>query len=207
MRRGTESTSCGLCQPCQPQELVRAAADSARLAFRPQPTSRALKSGVGMRLLTRTTRSVAPTEAGSRLIARVAPALASCRLPSVEVSTMRRHAAACCGSMGRASPLSMCWRRYWARSTTAPDIVFDVVTQDAITDVVAAGSTRHPLGEKSKEHGGHPDRRHAGDGAGAVPAYFARHGVPQQRRVICRSNRCIRHSPAHQRPPVPVGVR
>src|SRR5579859_1964579 len=37
---------------------------------------RRLESKLGVRLLNRTTRSVAPTEAGSRLIERLAPALA-----------------------------------------------------------------------------------------------------------------------------------
>src|ERR1700733_1724518 len=38
-------------------------------------TLRALEATLGLRLLTRTTRSVAPTEAGDRLLRAIAPAL------------------------------------------------------------------------------------------------------------------------------------
>ena len=49
-------------------------------------TVRRLETGLGVRLLNRTTRSVAPTEAGARLLERLGPALgevsaASCRAP------------------------------------------------------------------------------------------------------------------------------
>src|SRR5213596_3571439 len=50
-----------------------------RLGVSPSAMShaiRGLEEGIGVRLLSRTTRSVAPTEAGEQLLARLRPALA-----------------------------------------------------------------------------------------------------------------------------------
>ncbi|MDO5626549.1 MAG: LysR family transcriptional regulator, partial [Pseudomonadota bacterium] len=57
-------------------------AAATRLGVTPSALShslRALESRLGLRLLNRTTRSVAPTEAGARLLATLSPALADIR--------------------------------------------------------------------------------------------------------------------------------
>jgi DNA-binding transcriptional LysR family regulator len=51
-------------------------------------TIRSLEEGMGVRLLTRTTRSVSPTEAGERLIQRVAPRLQEIEAEIAAVSEM-----------------------------------------------------------------------------------------------------------------------
>lgn len=52
-------------------------------------TMNALEEALGIRLLNRTTRSVAPTEAGQRLLDRLAPALSDIRLAIAEVDELR----------------------------------------------------------------------------------------------------------------------
>jgi DNA-binding transcriptional LysR family regulator len=50
---------------------------------------RRLEADLGVRLLNRTTRSVTPTEAGERLLARLTPALADVALALDEVNAFR----------------------------------------------------------------------------------------------------------------------
>ena len=57
------------------QSFTRAAAQLGVSQSALSHTIRALKSRLGLRLLTRTTRSVAPTEAGERLLRTVGPRL------------------------------------------------------------------------------------------------------------------------------------
>ncbi|WP_426129003.1 LysR family transcriptional regulator [Pararhizobium sp. PWRC1-1] len=52
-------------------------------------TINALEQSLGIRLLNRTTRSVSPTEAGQRLLDRLAPALGDIRLAITEVDELR----------------------------------------------------------------------------------------------------------------------
>ena len=52
-------------------------------------TMNALEETLGIRLLNRTTRSVSPTEAGQRLLERLAPALSDIRLAIAEVDELR----------------------------------------------------------------------------------------------------------------------
>lgn len=52
-------------------------------------TINSLEEALGIRLLNRTTRSVSPTEAGQRLLDRLAPALADIRLAIAEVDELR----------------------------------------------------------------------------------------------------------------------
>src|SRR5438552_16020615 len=62
-----------------------------RLGVTPSAMShaiRGLEEGIGVRLLTRTTRSVAPTEAGKQLLARLRPALADIREALDQISGM-----------------------------------------------------------------------------------------------------------------------
>lgn len=53
---------------------------------------RALETRLGVRLLTRTTRSVSPTEAGERLVQSVAPRLAEIQAEIAAVSEMSEKA-------------------------------------------------------------------------------------------------------------------
>src|SRR5260221_1024110 len=70
--------------------FARAAADLGMSASALSQTIRQLEARLGVRLLNRTTRSVAPTAAGERLYARLAPTLP-------ELDDAGTHTAACAG--------------------------------------------------------------------------------------------------------------
>jgi DNA-binding transcriptional LysR family regulator len=69
-----------------------------RLGVSPSAMShaiRGLEENVGVRLLSRTTRSVAPTEAGERLLARLRPGLADIQEALDQISELRDKPAGC----------------------------------------------------------------------------------------------------------------
>src|SRR4249919_3075705 len=90
---------------------------------------RGLEEQIGVRLLARTTRSVAPTEAGEQLIVRLGPALGDIRGALDQVSGLRDKPAGrvrlvvspLAGTMVLAPKLGQFAREY-------PDVVLDVTT-------------------------------------------------------------------------------
>jgi len=73
-----------------------------RLAVSPSAMShaiRGLEETLGVRLLTRTTRSVAPAEAGEQLLARLRPALTDVRDALDQLSGLRDKAAGSCPAL------------------------------------------------------------------------------------------------------------
>lgn len=67
-----------------------------RLGISPSAIShamRTLEEGIGVRLLSRTTRSVSPTDAGQRLFARLRPALTDIEEALDQVARLRRKPA------------------------------------------------------------------------------------------------------------------
>ncbi|KQP96310.1 LysR family transcriptional regulator [Methylobacterium sp. Leaf117] len=101
---------------------------------------RGLETRMGLRLLHRTTRSVAPTEAGAALLARIAPALAEI---AEAVGAAGAFRATLGGALRINAPRSACRfvlmplvARYLARY---PAVRVEVVADDAMTDVVAGG--------------------------------------------------------------------
>ncbi len=114
-----------------------------RLGVSPSAVSHALRGleeRLGVRLLARTTRSVAPTEAGEQLLARLRPALAEVRDALGEISGLRDTPA------GR---IHLLMPRFAVESVLAPklarfareypDVVLDVTTDDSRIDIVAGG--------------------------------------------------------------------
>ena len=114
-----------------------------RLGVSPSAVShsmRALEERLGVRLLARTTRSVAPTEAGEQLLARIRPALAEVRDALGQITGLRETPA------GR---IRLLMPRFGVESVLAPklaqfareypDILLDVTTDDSRMDIVAGG--------------------------------------------------------------------
>src|SRR5207247_2000586 len=99
-----------------------------------------LEERIGVRLLSRTTRSVAPTDAGEQLIARLGPALLDIEGALGDVSGLRDRPAGrvrlvvspLAAMMVLAPKLGQFARDY-------PDVVLDVTTDEARVDLVAAG--------------------------------------------------------------------
>ena len=101
---------------------------------------RALEARLGLRLLHRTTRSVAPTEAGQQLLATLAPALAHVR---DAVAAVREQAATPAGTLRLTLPhvaARTALAPVLARLQAAhPRIAVELVCSDTLVDIVQDG--------------------------------------------------------------------
>jgi DNA-binding transcriptional LysR family regulator len=118
-------------------------AAAARLGVTPSALShtvRQLEERLGVRLLNRTTRSVAPTDAGRRLLQRLRPAMDQIAGALDDLNgersrpfgRLRIYATHLAG----AAVLAPVWARFLA---TYPDVHLEVALDDAATDIVARG--------------------------------------------------------------------
>ena len=114
-----------------------------RLGVSPSALShaiRGLEERMGVRLLARTTRSVAPTEAGVQLFTRVRPALGDIRQALDEVSGLRdRPAGHVRLLLPRSAAMIALVPKLAKLARDYPDVVLDVTTGDSRVDLVAAG--------------------------------------------------------------------
>jgi len=99
-----------------------------------------LESRLGVRLLNRTTRSVAPTEAGARLLDRLGPALGEVEAALDVVNGFRDRSA---GTLRLNVPVSAA-RLVLPRIVPPflaayPDIRLEVIAEDSFVDMLAAG--------------------------------------------------------------------
>lgn len=142
---------------------------------------RGLEERLGVSLFHRTTRSVSLTDAGQRLLERLQPALRDVAGALEEMNDFRSTPTGTLRiNIPRvASPLVIApmMRRFLA---TYPDIHLEIIEQDAMVDIVAAGfdagirfEDTVPEGMVGVRIGG--PRRFAVVGS---PDYFQRHGIP-----------------------------
>ena len=114
-----------------------------RLGVSPSAMShavRGLEEDIGVRLLSRTTRSVAPTEAGEQLLARLRPALTDVQDALAQLSGLRDKPAGrvrllvprLAGTTVLGPKLAKFTRDY-------PDVVLDITADDSRMDIVAGG--------------------------------------------------------------------
>ena len=140
-----------------------------------------LEAKLGLRLLTRTTRSVAPTQAGDRLLASLRPALDAIDSSIASLTEMRDRPAGTIRitTSGHAAH-TLLWPAVDRLTAEHPDIKVELSIESGFTDIVAerfdAGIR---LGERLEQDmvamrvG--PRLRMATVGS---PAYFARRGQP-----------------------------
>jgi DNA-binding transcriptional LysR family regulator len=156
---------------------------------------RRLEARLGVRLLNRTTRSVAPTEAGLRVLERLTPALAEVEAALDVVNAFRDRPA---GTLrlnvpsgvahGVLPPILAAFLQAY------PEIRVELVVEDRFVDVLAAGC----------DAGVRYDERLEQDmiavpigprvqcfATAAAPAYLAAHGAPQHPRDLL-VHRCLR---------------
>ena len=122
------------------QSFTRAAVRLGRSGSAVSQAMRVLEERLGVKLLNRTTRSVATTEAGERLLRRLRPALNDIEAGIEELGDYRdrprgrvRITAHRNAAHHRILPkLSQLRRDY-------PDIVVELAVEDGLTDIVAAG--------------------------------------------------------------------
>ncbi|MBI0532014.1 LysR family transcriptional regulator [Sphingomonas sp. TX0522] len=182
MRRGDLDDLAAFASVARHRSFTRAAAE---LGLSPSALSHAMKAleqWLGVRLLARTTRSVAPTAAGERLLGSLSPAL-------VQVTEGLASLADWRGAPSGAVRLATFG--YAARTILAPrlprflidhpDVSVEVIVEDRLIDLVSGGfDAGIRLGETVERDmvtvpvG--PDLRTVVVG---TPAYFSRHAPPE----------------------------
>jgi len=117
-----------------------------RLGVSPSAMShaiRGLEEGIGVRLLSRTTRSVAPTEAGEQLLARLRPALADIQGALDQISGLRDKPAGRVRLLvPRLAAMTVLAPKLAQFVGDYPDIVLDVTADDSRMDIVACRRVR-----------------------------------------------------------------
>src|SRR5438067_9038947 len=114
-----------------------------RLGVSPSAIShaiRGLEEDLGVRLLSRTTRSVAPTEAGERLLARLRPALNDVQDVLDELSGLRDKPAGRLRLLvPRVAGTAVLGPKLATFTRDYPDVVLDITADDSRLDIVAGG--------------------------------------------------------------------
>lgn len=156
---------------------------------------RRLETKLGVRLLNRTTRSVAPTEAGARLLDRLGPALLEVEAALDVVNGFRDRPA---GTLRLNVPVSAA-RLVLPRIVPPflaayPDIRLEVIADDSFVDMLAAGCDAGIRYEERLEQDmvaipiGPREQRFA---AAAAPSYLDRNGRPDHPRDLL-AHACLR---------------
>jgi DNA-binding transcriptional LysR family regulator len=161
---------------------------------RPQPSSafsqsalshtvRGLESRLGLRLLTRTTRSVAPTEAGERLLGSVGPRFEEIESELEALSELREKPAGTIRiTAGEHAVHSVLWPKLAKFLRKYPEIKVEITVDNTLTDIVAQ---RYDAGVRFGEQVAKdmiavrigPDVRFAVVG---VKSYFAQRSPPKR---------------------------
>ncbi|MET0942732.1 MAG: LysR family transcriptional regulator [Mesorhizobium sp.] len=156
-------------------------------------TIRNLEERIGLRLLTRTTRSVAPTEAGERLLLTVAPRFEEIEAELATLNELRDKPAGTiritAGEHPAMSVLQPALKRFLP---DYPDIQVEIIVDYGLTDIVAQG---YDAGVRMGEQVAKdmvalrigPDIRMAVVGS---PAYFERFPVPRTPQDLT-AHKCI----------------
>jgi DNA-binding transcriptional LysR family regulator len=154
---------------------------------------RRLEEQIGVRLLTRTTRSVSPTDAGEQLLARLRPALSDISGMLAQLSGLQTK------PMGRVRLLrprvakTVLAPRLGQFARDFPDVELDITTDDSRVDLVSSGfDAGIQFGEFIQQDmvavRVSPDLKPVIVGA---PAYLASHPAPISPRDLM-NHRCIR---------------
>lgn len=167
-----------------------------RLEVSPSALSHAmrrLEEQIGVRLLSRTTRSVAPTDAGEDLLTSLRPALANVHGALDRISGLRaRPAGRVRLLVPRLAAMTVLAPKLGPFARDYPDVLLDVRTEDRHVDLVAAGyDAGIHLGEFIEKDmvavRVSKDQRPAIVGA---PGYFAAHPRPRTPKDLT-AHRCI----------------
>ena len=148
---------------------------------------RMLEERLGVRLLSRTTRSLAPTQAGERLIDRLGPMFSGIEAELVALTALRETPAGTVriNSVEHASQ-TILWPALRPVMAAYPDIDIEIIDDYRLTDIVAG---RFDAGVRLGEQVDQdmiavrigPDFRQAIVGS---PAYLAAHGIPETPRDL-----------------------
>lgn len=154
---------------------------------------RRLEARIGVQLLMRSTRSVRPTDAAVRLLARIAPAFSEMDAAVAEAA----HGSDAVTGTLRLNALRLGAEQLLRRDLAGflaahPGITIDLVVDEQLVDIVAGGfDAGIRLGEGLENDmvalqvGGRQRMRVV-----ASPAYLARHGAPREPADLSR-HRCV----------------
>lgn len=156
-------------------------------------TIRGLEERIGLRLLTRTTRSVAPTEAGDRLLQTVAPRFEEIEAQLAALSELREKPAGTvritAGEHPAISILQPALKRFLPDH---PDINVEIIVDYGLTDIVSEGyDAGVRMGEQvAKDMIAVPVGPEMRMAVVASPSYFEKNPVPQVPQDLM-AHKCI----------------
>jgi DNA-binding transcriptional LysR family regulator len=163
-------------------------------------TIRALEERLGLHLLARTTRSVAPTEAGARLLRTIRPRFAEIEEEIATLGALREtpqgRVRITAGEHAAISALQPALKRFLP---DYPDIAIEIIVDYGLTDIVAEG---YDAGVRMGEQVAKdmiavrigPDLRMA---VVASPDYFERHPIPLTPQDLTTHNCINMRLPTH----------
>lgn len=138
MRREDLSDLTAFLAVAEERSFTRAAAKLGTSQSAVSHTVRRLEARLGLRLLTRTTRTVAPTEAGERLMETLRPALDDIENRLDALSELREKPA---GNIrittSQGAPESILWLALARLLPDYPDIKAELTIDQSLTDTVA----------------------------------------------------------------------
>ena len=193
MRRQTLADLEAFAVVAEEGSFTRAAARLAVSTSALSHTIRKLETRIGLRLLTRTTRRVATTEAGERLLDTLRPAIDTIERQLAELSDLRdRPSGTIRITASDHSTRTLLWPVIDRFLADYPDINVEINAESGLTDIVAE---RYDAGVRLGEQLakdmiavriGPPLRMVAV----AAPAYLAAHGRPETPHDLTR-HKCI----------------
>jgi DNA-binding transcriptional LysR family regulator len=182
MPRETFSDLLAFLAVAKERSFTRAAAQLGVSQSALSQTIRELEARLGLRLLTRTTRSVAPTEAGERLLHTVGPRFEEIEAELEALTELREKPAGTIRITATDYAAdTVLWPKLVKFLRDYPDIKVEIIIDYGLTDIVAQG---YDAGVRSGEQIAKdmiavrvgPDMRMAVVGA---PSYFAKRSPPR----------------------------
>ncbi|SEC47608.1 transcriptional regulator, LysR family [Rhizobiales bacterium GAS188] len=138
MRRDNMSDLTAFLAVARERSFTRAAAKLGVSQSALSQTVRALETRLGVRLLTRTTRSIAPTEAGERLLRTAAPRFEEIEAELASLSALREKPAGTVRiSATENAAAAVLWPALQRVLPNYPDIKVEIVIDYGLTDIVA----------------------------------------------------------------------
>jgi DNA-binding transcriptional LysR family regulator len=156
-------------------------------------TMRRLEAKLGLRLLTRTTRSVAPTDAGERLIATLRPALEEIEDKLASLTELRERPAGTVRITSSAhAARAVLWPVIDRLTAENPDINVEISIDSGLVDIVSGRfDAGVRLGERlDQDMIAVPISPKLRMAAFAAPSYLDRHGTPRTPYDLANHN-CI----------------
>jgi DNA-binding transcriptional LysR family regulator len=193
MRRENASDLLAFLSIARERSFTKAAAKLGVSQSALSHTIRGLEARLGLRLLTRTTRSVSPTEAGERLLHTVGPRFEEIEAELEALSALRERPAGTIRiTAGEHPACAVLWPALTKFLTRYPDIKVEVIVDYGLTHIVAQ---RYDAGVRIGEQVAKdmiavrigPDMRMAVVGA---PSYFAKRSPPKKPQDLTEHN-CI----------------